>query len=221
MKSPIALLAFLLGLATARANLQTNLVLNEAIPDGDKAGMASTITLSGELGAISSLQVNLNISGTYNGDLYAYLVHDTGFSVLLNRVGVAPGNSLGFNDPGLNVTFSDTAANGDIHLSRPEGSAALSSPLTGLWAPDGRNVSPLTITGTEAPSAMLSSFSGLDPNGTWTLFVADVSGGDLNQLNSWGLSFADPVVVPEPVGLPLVGALAAAGLAFCRKKQNR
>jgi hypothetical protein len=119
MKTKLGFLALLFCAAAARAELQTNLFLNQAIPDGDKAGMASTITLNGELGSISSLQVNLHISGSYTGDLYAYLVHDTGFSVLLNRVGVAPGNSLGFNDPGLNVTFSDTAANGDIHYYRP------------------------------------------------------------------------------------------------------
>ena len=31
--------------------------------------------------------MTLNLSGGWNGDLYAYLVHNSGFAVLLNRVG--------------------------------------------------------------------------------------------------------------------------------------
>ena len=48
------------------------------------------------------------------------------------------------------------------------------------WRPDGRNVSPLspgaTLAGT-SPTALLNSFNNLDPNGTWTLYLADLSGG--------------------------------------------
>lgn len=65
---------------------------------------------------------------------------------------------------------------------------------------------------------MLSGFSGLDPNGTWTLYVADVSGGDLHQLNSWGLDFANPVVVPEPTSVFVLGGFLTLMLVL---RQNR
>ena len=53
---------------------------------------------------------------------------------------------------------------------------------------------------TSARTAFLSSFNGLDPNGTWTLFIADVSGGDQSTLVSWEL---DITAVPEPVTVAL------------------
>ena len=39
---------------------------------------------------------------------------------------------------------------------------------------------------------MLNSFLGLDPSGTWTLFVADTAGGDQATLTNWGLSILAP-----------------------------
>ena len=41
-----------------------------------------------------------------------------------------------------------------------------------------------------------AAFNSADPNGTWTLFLADLSGGDQSSLVSWGLNIS---VVPEPV----------------------
>ena len=41
----------------------------------------------------------------YNGDLFAYLVHDTNFCVLLNRVGRSAANADGYPDSGFNITF--------------------------------------------------------------------------------------------------------------------
>ena len=52
------------------------------------------------------------------------------------------------------------------------------------------------MTGAEQPTALLSSFDGQQINGPWTLFVADVSGGDLNTLVSWGIQ-VDVATAPE------------------------
>ena len=58
------------------------------IPDGNLTGWSDTRTLSGApSGPITNVSVTLDLSGGWNGDLYAYLVHDSGFAVLLNRVG--------------------------------------------------------------------------------------------------------------------------------------
>ena len=48
----------------------------------------------------------------------------------------------------------------------------------------------LTVLDTDAGTAYLSSFNGLDPNGEWILFIADMAGGDLSTLDSWGLQIS-------------------------------
>ena len=49
---------------------------------------------------------------------------------------------------------------------------------------------------------MFSLFNGLDPNGVWTLYVADVSSGGEGTLVGWGLQIT---TVPEPESAALVG----------------
>src|SRR5262245_16570093 len=59
-----------------------------SIPDGLATGVSDTRTINGSVIAeISSITVDLDISGQFNGDLYGYLQHDAGFSVLLNSAG--------------------------------------------------------------------------------------------------------------------------------------
>ena len=148
---------------------------------------------------ITDLSVSLNLSGGWNGDLYAYLVHSSGFAVLLNRVGVTAGNSAGYGASGMNVTFSDAGPFNIHNVPVPTSG--------GTYQPDGRNVNPLTpagTLGTTTPSTPLSSFNGVDPNGSWTLFIADVSGGDVSTVTSWSLDIA---AVPEP-GSIVEGSIA-------------
>ena len=59
-----------------------------AIPDGSAAGWSATAAASGYLPSILDVTVNLNLSGGYNGDLYAYLSYGGVLVPLLNRVGV-------------------------------------------------------------------------------------------------------------------------------------
>ena len=42
----------------------------------------------------------------------------------------------------------------------------------------------------------LASFDNLNANGTWTLFIADLSGGGVTTVANWGLQM-DIVAVPE------------------------
>ena len=173
------------------------------IPDGNPAGSSGTATVSGFLPSISDISVKLNISGGYNGDLYAYLSYGGVLVPLLNRVGVTSGNAFGYGDSGFNITLSSAGAN-DVHnYGNYSPSFNGSGQLTGTWQPDGRAVDPLS-----APSAFDSasrvnfgSFNGLDPNGTWTLFVADLSSGGQSQMVSWELDIT--AVVPEPVNVAL------------------
>ena len=204
----------------AAIECSASVAANEAIPDGSSSGVASAINVSsfGNQIVPGSLSVTLNINGSYSGDLYAYLTHGSGFAVLLNRVGVSSASSLGYGDFGLNVKFSDSAANGNVHNYQQVTTPAAGSQLTGTWSPDGRNVSPYAVNGTEASTATLSSFSGIDPNGDWTLFVADVNGGDLHTLVSWGVDMA---VVPEATGFGLSAGMVLAMIAirqFCKRR---
>lgn len=178
------------------------------IPDGNPNGWSDTRNLSGIDETITDVNVTLNISGGWNGDLYGYLVHDSGFAVLLNRVGKTSGNAFGYSDAGFNITLDGAAANGDIHLYRdlvnPNGGT-----LTGTWQEDGRQANPATVTDESTRSASLSSFNGLSANGSWTLFLADLSADDTSTLVSWGLEIE---AVPEPTTWALIAFAMMAGV---------
>jgi subtilisin-like proprotein convertase family protein len=185
------------------------------IPDGDLTGWSDTRTVSGASGlwTVSDVQVTLDISGGYNGDLYAYLEHgSSGFAVLLNRVGVgsAEGTPIGYDNPGLDITLASGGANGNIHWY---GGAAVP---TGTYQPDGRNINPLSPPASfdsAATDANFSTFTGLDPNGQWTLFIADVSaGGGQSTVVSWGLDVDAIPQAPEPGTM----AIAVLGLVLWR-----
>lgn len=192
-----------------------NQAVNSSIPDANPTGIESTIHVSDVVGEVFSVKVTLEVSGGSNGDLYAFLSHGVdGFAVLLNRVGTTDGNLFGYSDAGFNVTFDD-AIGPDIHTYGGNGGLA----LTGTWAVDGRNVNPLTVRNTEPRLAKLQSLEGLDPNGDWTLFIADLAGGGGGStFVSWGLEISS---VPEPSGAALaVGSLLLIG-ALCRRGFSR
>ena len=171
------------------------------IPDDSMTGWSDTRNVVGAPGSpMTGVSVTLSLGGGWNGDLYAYLVHSSGFAVLLNRVGRTGANEAGYGDSSMNLVLNDGAAL-NIH--------DVSGPGAGPYQPDGRNISPLSsgsvFDGT-GPTAMLSSFQGLNANGNWTLFLADASGGDVSTVSSWGLSI-DTAAVPEPGSL-VEGAIA-------------
>jgi MYXO-CTERM domain-containing protein len=204
-----ALIVFVPGGLMAQTVMSTNFTVNANVPQGSTSGLASTETINfssvPNFNSIVDLTVTLDISGGFNGGYYAYLVNNTGgFAILLNEPGTTAGNSLGYADSGFNITLSDTAANGDIHLyqtvSNPGGGV-----LTGTWAPDGRNVNPATVVDTDPRTALLSSFIGTNPSGQWTLFLANLDYGEQGELVSWGMTVT---AVPEPPS----GVLAMLGL---------
>ncbi len=162
---------------------------NQTIPDGDSNGIASNQTIIADFRTIGSVTVRFSTTGGWNGDLYAYLLHDSGNAILLNRPGKTSGNPGGSDNVGFNVSFADSAA-ADIHTD-PAGSAI----VTGSWQPDGRIADPDIVLDTSPRTALLSSFNGLDPGGSWTLYVADVASGDSATLTSWGLTMMPPDIL--------------------------
>jgi subtilisin-like proprotein convertase family protein len=218
-------LAVVLPFCAAQAQFVTNVTytsVNTPIPDGNPVGLTSSTNISGlySLSTVSSVTVNLDITGGFNGDLYAYLAGPGGgFAVLLNRTGITSGNSFGYSDTGFNITLSDSAAN-NIHLYQNDSpSYNGSGQLTQIWAPDGRNIDPQSSPSafdSASPTADLSSFNGANPNGTWTLFVADLSSGGQGTLVSWGLTV---VTVPEPQTWVLIAGGLGLLLAVNRRRK--
>lgn len=179
------------------------------VPDGTLDGLSDTRSLSGVGGPIDNLQVTLNFSGGYNGDLYVYLLHGSQMVVLLNRPGVSSSDPFGYTDGGMNITLAATAAQGSIHNY---GGGFIP---TGTYTADGRAIDPLGAASTfdAAGTQSLADFNGADANGTWTLYIADVVGsGNPSTLTSWSLEIT---AVPEPTTVALgcfAGAFGLAGL---------
>jgi subtilisin-like proprotein convertase family protein len=214
----------LLGSATfapAALTFSSLFPVNTTIPDYNPTGLLFTQNISGSgITSISSLQVMLTVTGGWNGDLFAYLAHETGFAVLLNRIGRTDLVPDGSSSSGFAVTFDDAGAGGDIHLA----AYTAGQPLTGTFAPDARADSPLTVTdSTIYRTEFLSSFTGLPGDGDWELFVADLSTGFESQLVSWGVTMTDTSMsaIPEPGSFVALGGLLAAGLCVRHRHHSR
>ncbi len=219
MKTRLLILAALMGLScAASAAVYNSGTLNYTIPDANPSGVANTLSV-GDWGSgyqLTDVSVTFNVSGGYNGDLYAYISHNGVLVPLINRVGVGGAtDAFGYANSGFSVTLSDSGAY-DIHWYQDHSpSYNGGGQLTSTWQADGRAISPLS-----SPSAFdsagrtgFSALNGLDPNGSWTLFFADLSSGDQSQLVSWTLSL--DAIVPEPVTSALVlfaGVTVLAGI---------
>lgn len=198
--------------------LSTNLAVNSVIPDNDANGLASSFTVSGLSAPIANVTVTLDITGGFNGDLYAYLAGPgDGFAVLLNRVGMNGGNAFGYGDTGFNITLDDSGGYNNVHDYQTYSPVINGlGQLTLTWASDGENIDPQSLPGSfpAASTATLSSFAGADPNGQWVFFVADLSSGGQSTLTSVGVTIA---MVPEPSAWVLFGC----GLALMLGIQKR
>jgi len=192
---------------SAQGALFSSTQLNQAIPDGTPVGYAHTLTVSGMDSSLVSVSVGFQISGGWNGDLYAYLTHGDTLVVLLNRPGRTAGNAFGYGDSGFNITLGSQGP--DIHDYQTVGTGypgAIGNPNYS-WSADGRNVNPNTVTTESSRTTSLIDYTGMDPNGAWTLFFADMSGGSTSTLGGWSLNIE---AVPEPVTV----ALGIAGGVF-------
>lgn len=201
---------WLLGLSVASASTaQAGLVFTQTFTVGkniaDLGELADVRTVSFSGGVIDDVTVGLRIDSVSalnpaaSGDYYAALGHGTGYAVLLNRIGKANAAAwdTGSGHGGLDVTFNDAAANGDIHLAPFDANSDAPPALTGAWAPDGRIADPGLASSSR--TATLSRFNGLAPGGAWELLLADDSAGGAGRLVSWSLSLS----VTPTVGAPL------------------
>jgi hypothetical protein len=189
------------GLFSASANP------GAAIPDYPGTGLAFALNFDdSDYNQITAISVTLTISGGWNGDLYAYLSHGSGFGVLLNRVGASAFGEDGFSTAGFN-NITLTTSGTDIHtVANPT--------MGGSYEADGR----IDYT-VNTRDNLLSVFLGGDPNGAWTLYFGDEASGNISTLASWEVEIT---AVPEPthiaLGLFAAGLLAVTGARALRKK---
>jgi len=224
-------IAGLVGLAaTATAQVFTFGVDadKQSIPDGDLNGSTFKGTVNGITSALStnSFKVSLDLVGdpiAANGDFYAYIRSPSGqVAVLLNRVGVPSNGGVGYADNGMNVRFYDgndeaNHAFTDVHwyqLDPVYVGIPGDNGLTGIFRPDGRSIDPLSLPGafsTANRDKTFSAFQGINPNGDWGLFIADVSSGGSARLTSWGLDFT-PIPEPQEYAMAISAGLMAFAL---------
>lgn len=138
----------------------------------------STLKVSGVSGQIGKVTVTLSgLTHTYPHDISALLVGPTGAqSLLMSHIA---GLSSAQN---VNLVLDQTASD----PLPPTGNLS-----SGSWRPAA--YSPAPIFSNPAPAgpyvADLSVFGGVNPNGSWTLYVLDDSDGDIGSIaNGWSLS---------------------------------
>ena len=160
------------------------------IPDGSPVGVTSVLPFTANTTGYQMIDVTvgLNISGGYNGNLYAYLVSPNGtLVVLMDRPGPGPFGGMG---SGLNNVTLDASAGTSIQNAAETPGVALTGVLN-TYAGNGNSLNSIAAPGGNNGTG----------NGNWTLFFADLTrGGGQAYLDSWTLNLT---VVPEPVTLSL------------------
>ena len=205
----VLLLAFALQVsASLTTNIFSSGFANSGyVPDNDFSGWSDTRTLSGYTGGsalVENVFVTLNIAGGWNGDLYGYLVHSSGFVVLLDRVGSSTFSPYGYGEAGFTgVMLADDAAHTSIESYG--GSSAAAAALSGG-------------TYNSQDGTLNTAFDGLSVNGNWTLFLADLSSGDISQVTGWTLTID---AVPEPTTWAMMIFAAAFGCWRFAQRQTK
>ncbi len=170
---------------------------NVAIPDNTPDnGVTDTLVIECPSGPIGALEVLVQVSHTWVGDLEVMLTKQGGASaVILDRPGLAPplpppGSCCGCSGNDIDAVFND---GGDLAA---EGQCDNSPAIHGS-----------VIAGDPSDSRLLAAaFTGDDLCGTWELRVTDGAGADTGSLNMWCLSDAGDN--GPPPGVPAAGTTA-------------
>jgi subtilisin-like proprotein convertase family protein len=135
-----------------------------AIPDDDAVGVSDSIVMAMS-GAITDLDVVIDTTHAWVGDLVFSLTHDGGASaVLIDQPGV-PTSTYGCDGDDIAVTLDDDGA-------QPVEDFCADSPA---------------LFGVLIPNDPLASFNAEDLSGTWTLTAIDDVGTFAGTFDSWCL----------------------------------
>jgi len=166
----------MIGTAAAATFVQlAPITINDNVP---ATPYPSTNVVSGMVGNVTKVTVTWsNISHTYPADLDILLVGPGGQNVMLLSSAGGGGDLTN-----AVLTFDGTGAQ----------AISPGNQLTnGVYRPADYGSAPLTAPAPEPPGGIrpyntnLSVFNGVDPNGTWQLFVNDHAGGDVGSIGSW------------------------------------
>ncbi len=163
-----------------------------AVTSGAASPYPSTIAVSGVTGTVAKVTVQLvNINHTFPDDLDILLVGPGGQSVLLM-------SDAGGSPDLINVTLTFD----DAGPALPD--STLIAP--GTYRPTNFGAGDTFPAPAPAPpfGSVLAVFNGVDPNGTWRLFVFDDAGADVGNIaGGWSLSFqtAEPVCCNQACSL--------------------
>ena len=188
--TPLLLALALLTPAFAQTTFTNSVAITCAVGGGGAAGNPGTacapypsnIAVSGMAGTISNLQVRLNgISIDRQQDMIAVLVGPNGSNLVFIS---DAGNSSTTSSTGITLTFSDAAANLlDQTTTFVTGTYKPSGHNTGLASNKDNFPAPAPaqaslVYPTPFGTATLGGqFNGINPNGTWSLYVIDDSLG--------------------------------------------
>jgi uncharacterized repeat protein (TIGR01451 family) len=199
--NPLPAVSFTFVLPALRSYSNTSLI---QIPSwGIADPYPSTILVSGWSNQVGKVTATLaGLTHTYPHDLDVLLVGPTGARTLL--LSHAGGGAMAED---VTFTIDDAAA---TPIGGLDGIIT-----TGSWQPSVYAPSPVFSNPAPAGpySATLSTFSGLNPNGPWSLYVLDDSAGDVGAIsNGWSLSFTGITPVNQVVDLGL--SVATTNLAY-------
>ena len=166
------------GWATVFTN-PASITINDATAIGVGNPFSSNIAVSGLSGTVTSVTVTLsNMNHTFPDDLDLLLVAPTGANLIIV-------SDCGGSDDMLNttITLDDLAANSLPDATRYS---------TGTFKPTNIGAGDTFPAPAPAPSAsttLAGAFGGINPNGTWNLFVADDLGADMGTIgNGWSVT---------------------------------
>lgn len=129
----------------------------------DLSTVDSLLEVSGQDFPIQDVDLTLNITHTFAGDLDIVLISPAG-----TEVTISTDNGASNDNTFAGTTFDDQAAETATDFVYNN----------------------LVVATALIPEGALSAFIGENPNGTWTLRIADDAGGDAGILNSWSLTFS-------------------------------
>ncbi len=157
-----------------------------SIPDNSPAGVFTEMVV-GDTGTLTDMDVSLNVTHTWVGDLIFTLQHvDTGTTVIMiDRPGV-PVSTNGCSGNDIQATLNDEGADGPVEIMCANAPALFGEPV---------------------PNNPLSALDGENLSGTWRLTVSDNAGADTGVVNEWCLL---PTASGGPTPTPTATATATA-----------
>ncbi len=163
----------------------------------------STIAVSGLVGTVTDVDVTFRLTHTFPDDVDVLLVAPGGRNAVVMS---DAGGANGVSDVGL---YLDDDSGGPL----PD-SAALS---TTVYQPADYAPADAFPAPAPAPSGAtaLSTFDGIDPNGTWSLFVVDDSPTDSGSSTQWGLAITTTgsiAIPPSGPATPYPSTVMVSGL---------